>query len=260
MIPIVGKHGGYRKTLTFGYVCLIYHATEVFCRRNYSYRNDPFGKTAGQMLGSARSAQAKIHQIALFETRISHQKAVSAPLKPFDCDSLPLLERRESFSTHGEGDRFRGSRRHHGRRDADGLPGGFAESQGRVGRQDHSRIVQGRQNRLASGETNQLDLAFGHHDAGGGRSFPNGWKNGRRFSNGWKKLRGVFQPLENGGGAGGRRKTRKTKRENGGRRHSGAGGGREGGTLKDLINRFADIGRGGGGGVENRRRTQTARR
>jgi len=60
MIPIVGKHGGYRKTLTFGYVCLVYHSTEVFCRRNYSYRNDPLGKTVGQMLGAARSARQNL--------------------------------------------------------------------------------------------------------------------------------------------------------------------------------------------------------
>ena len=53
MIPIVAKHGGYRRTLTFGYVCLVYHATEVFCERNFSYRNDPPGKTVGQMIGAA---------------------------------------------------------------------------------------------------------------------------------------------------------------------------------------------------------------
>ena len=60
MISIVAKHGGYRHTLTFGYVCLVYHATEVFCERNYSYRNDPLGKTSGQMLGAARSARQNI--------------------------------------------------------------------------------------------------------------------------------------------------------------------------------------------------------
>ena len=57
MIPIVAKHGGYRRTLTFGYACLIYHATEVFCARNFSYKNDPLGKTVGQMVGAARSAR-----------------------------------------------------------------------------------------------------------------------------------------------------------------------------------------------------------
>jgi len=60
MISIVAKHGGYRRTLTFGYVCLVYHATEVFCSRNYSYRNDPLGKTVGQMVGAARSARQNI--------------------------------------------------------------------------------------------------------------------------------------------------------------------------------------------------------
>ena len=60
MIPIVAKHGGYRRTLTFGYVCLVYHATEVFCERNFSYRNDPLGKTVGQMIGAARSARQNI--------------------------------------------------------------------------------------------------------------------------------------------------------------------------------------------------------
>lgn len=60
MIPIVTKHGGYRRTLVFGYVCLIYHATETFCGRNYSYKNDPLGKTSGQMIGAARSARQNI--------------------------------------------------------------------------------------------------------------------------------------------------------------------------------------------------------
>ena len=60
MIPIVAKHGGYRRTLTFGYVCLVYHATDVFCDRNFSYKNDPLGKTVGQMVGAARSARQNI--------------------------------------------------------------------------------------------------------------------------------------------------------------------------------------------------------
>ena len=60
MISIVTKHGGYRRTLTFGYACLVYHATEVFCKRNFSYKNDPLGKTVGQMVGAARSARQNI--------------------------------------------------------------------------------------------------------------------------------------------------------------------------------------------------------
>lgn len=60
MIPLIAKRGGYRKTLTFAYACLVYHATETFCARNYSYRNDPLGKTVGQMMGAARSARQNL--------------------------------------------------------------------------------------------------------------------------------------------------------------------------------------------------------
>lgn len=60
MIDIIGAYGGFRKTLSFGFACLIYHATEVFCQRNYSYSNDALGKTVGQMIGAARSARQNI--------------------------------------------------------------------------------------------------------------------------------------------------------------------------------------------------------
>lgn len=49
--------GGYRRTYTFGYTCLIYHATTLFCSRFYSFKDDPLGKTSGQMIGAARSAR-----------------------------------------------------------------------------------------------------------------------------------------------------------------------------------------------------------
>ena len=60
MTEIIGAYGGYRRTLSFAFACLIYHATEVFCSRNYSYKNDALGKTVGQMLGAARSARQNI--------------------------------------------------------------------------------------------------------------------------------------------------------------------------------------------------------
>ncbi len=60
MIDIIGAYGGYRRTLSFGFASLIYHATEVFCQRNYSYKNDALGKTVGQMIGAARSARQNI--------------------------------------------------------------------------------------------------------------------------------------------------------------------------------------------------------
>lgn len=57
---IIGHYGGFRKTISFAYVCLVYHATTLFCERLYSYKNDPLGKTSGQMVGAARSARQNI--------------------------------------------------------------------------------------------------------------------------------------------------------------------------------------------------------
>ncbi len=57
---IIGHFGGYRKMYSFGWTCLIYHATTEFCRRNYTYKNDALGKTVGQMVGAARSARQNI--------------------------------------------------------------------------------------------------------------------------------------------------------------------------------------------------------
>lgn len=60
MVKIIGAYGGWRKTFSFGYTCLVYHATCTFCKRNYDYKNDPLGKTSGQMIGAARSARQNI--------------------------------------------------------------------------------------------------------------------------------------------------------------------------------------------------------
>ena len=57
---IIGPYGGYRKMLSFGLTCLVYHATTLFCKRNYNYKNDALGKTVGQMVGAARSARQNI--------------------------------------------------------------------------------------------------------------------------------------------------------------------------------------------------------
>ena len=58
--PIIGKSGGFRKTLSFGLTCLVYYATELFCSRNFNLKSDPLGKTFGQMVGAARSAKQNI--------------------------------------------------------------------------------------------------------------------------------------------------------------------------------------------------------
>lgn len=60
MTPIIAPSGGYRKMLSFGFTCLVYHATTAFCARNYNYKNDALGKTVGQMVGAARSARQNL--------------------------------------------------------------------------------------------------------------------------------------------------------------------------------------------------------
>ena len=60
MTRIIGPSGGYRQTFSFGFACLIYHATTAFCRKNYDYHNDSLGKTTGQMVGAARSARQNL--------------------------------------------------------------------------------------------------------------------------------------------------------------------------------------------------------
>lgn len=57
---LIGHFGGYRRTFSFGFSCLIYHATTLFCQRNFDYKNDALGKTTGQMVGAARSARQNI--------------------------------------------------------------------------------------------------------------------------------------------------------------------------------------------------------
>ena len=57
---LIGPSGGYRRLLSFGFTCLSYHATTRFCQRAYSWKEDPLGKTSGQMIGAARSARQNI--------------------------------------------------------------------------------------------------------------------------------------------------------------------------------------------------------
>lgn len=59
-VQLIERYGGYRKMYSFGWTCLIYHATTLFCSRNFNYKNDALGKTAGQMIGAARSARQNI--------------------------------------------------------------------------------------------------------------------------------------------------------------------------------------------------------
>ncbi len=58
--PLFDRCGGYRKLHSFTFATMIHLGTISFCRRFISYREDPLGKTAGQMVGAARSGRQNI--------------------------------------------------------------------------------------------------------------------------------------------------------------------------------------------------------
>lgn len=58
--PLFTKAGGYRKLHGFTLATVIHLETIRFCKRFISYRDDPLGKTVGQMVGAARSGRQNI--------------------------------------------------------------------------------------------------------------------------------------------------------------------------------------------------------
>lgn len=54
------KRGGYRKLHSFTFATLIHLGTMRFCKRFIPWKEDPLGKTAGQMIGAARSGRQNI--------------------------------------------------------------------------------------------------------------------------------------------------------------------------------------------------------
>lgn len=60
MKPLFDKSGGYRKLSSFSFATLIHLATIRFCKRFIPYKEDPLGKTSGQMIGAARSGRQNI--------------------------------------------------------------------------------------------------------------------------------------------------------------------------------------------------------
>jgi len=60
MPELFDKSGGYRKLYSFTFATMIHLGTIRFCKRFISFRNDPLGKTAGQMIGAARSGRQNI--------------------------------------------------------------------------------------------------------------------------------------------------------------------------------------------------------
>ena len=85
---VFGPSGGYRKMFSFGWVCLVYHATTLFCKRNYNYKNDSLGKTVGQMVGAARSARQNIVEASSRAATATKQEMLQLDVAKGSLDEL----------------------------------------------------------------------------------------------------------------------------------------------------------------------------
>ena len=60
MSKIYNASGGYRKLHSFAFACIIHLATARFCKRYIPWKEDPLGKTSGQMIGASRSGKQNL--------------------------------------------------------------------------------------------------------------------------------------------------------------------------------------------------------
>ena len=60
MDRIYNTSGGYRKLHTFNFATIIHLGTMGFCKRFIPWKEDPLGKTVGQMVGASRSGKQNI--------------------------------------------------------------------------------------------------------------------------------------------------------------------------------------------------------
>ncbi len=60
MGKIYNASGGYRKLHSFNFTVIVHLGTIRFCKRHIDWKEDPLGKTCGQMLGASRSGKQNI--------------------------------------------------------------------------------------------------------------------------------------------------------------------------------------------------------
>lgn len=60
MSQIFNKSGGYRRLHSFNFATIIHLGTMSFCKRFINWKEDPLGKTLGQMVGASRSGKQNI--------------------------------------------------------------------------------------------------------------------------------------------------------------------------------------------------------
>ncbi len=60
MSRIFHPSGGYRKLYSFNFATIVHLGTRKFCKRFLDWKEDPLGKTLGQMVGASRSGKQNI--------------------------------------------------------------------------------------------------------------------------------------------------------------------------------------------------------
>lgn len=60
MSKIYNPSGGYRKLRSFNFASIIHLGTISFCKRYLPWKDDPLGKTLGQMIGASRSGKQNL--------------------------------------------------------------------------------------------------------------------------------------------------------------------------------------------------------
>lgn len=60
MSQIYNKSGGYRRLHSFNFATIVHLGTMRFCKRFVNWKEDPLGKTVGQMVGASRSGKQNI--------------------------------------------------------------------------------------------------------------------------------------------------------------------------------------------------------
>jgi len=60
MSKIYNRSGGFRKLHSFNFATIIHLGTISFCKRYIPWKDDPLGKTFGQMIGASRSGKQNI--------------------------------------------------------------------------------------------------------------------------------------------------------------------------------------------------------
>jgi len=60
MSKIYNPSGGFRKLHSFNFATIIHLGTISFCKRYIPWKDDPLGKTFGQMIGASRSGKQNI--------------------------------------------------------------------------------------------------------------------------------------------------------------------------------------------------------